>query len=58
MFFSQEVLSDNDDVVVSALCQSSLAYSNQWKVPRAEDLAVEAVQQAKYVLSMLNAKYG
>lgn len=41
---------DNDAVVVSVLCNASLAYSNQWKVLRAEDLAVEAVQQAKYDL--------
>ena len=34
-------------MLVEVLCCASVAYGNQWKVLRAEDLAVEAVQQAK-----------
>ena len=37
-------------MVVNVLCTASVAYANQWKLMRAEDLAVEAVQQAKYDL--------
>lgn len=49
-FARQEVDLENKSIVVDVLCTSSVAYANQWKLMRAEDLAVEAVQQAKYVL--------
>ena len=45
----QEVDLEKKSILVNVLCTSSVAYANQWKLMRAEDLAVEAVQQAKYV---------
>ena len=43
----QEVDIENRWIVVDVLCNASAAYAHQWKILRAEDLAVEAVQQAK-----------
>ncbi|XP_067935551.1 amyloid protein-binding protein 2-like [Watersipora subatra] len=53
----QDVDLEKKSILVNVLCTSSVAYANQWKLMRAEDLAVEAVQQARMIFGVYSPIY-